>query len=99
MRNRTEPGFDFASLLRGNALFETATCALGMSRPGQRGLLADTLRHAGVSPKAVTHEQLLLLLPVIERTLATVTSVTIAAERVRSLCAYFDRESARVRAA
>src|SRR5262245_6377555 len=94
MRHRTEPSFGFASLLSGNALFETTACTLGMGRPTERGLLADALRHAGVNPRSVTRSQLLLLMPEIERRLARVIDAGIAAERVRALCSYLDRETA-----
>jgi hypothetical protein len=94
MRHPTEPSFGFASMFRGNPLFETAVCTLGMGRPTARGLLVDALRHAGVNPRTVTRSQLLLLLPEIERSLATLTGENLAAERVRTLCSYLDRETA-----
>jgi len=90
MRTTPEP-FDFAAMLCGNALFETTALALGMGRPAERGLLADALRHAGVTPRKVTRDQLFLLLPEIERRLAVLTSDAIAAERVTALCSYLDR--------
>jgi hypothetical protein len=94
MRHPTEPSFGFASLFRGNPLFETAVCTLGMGRPAARGLLVDALRHAGVDPRSITRSQMLLLMPEIERSLASLTGENRAAERVRSLCRYLDRETA-----
>jgi hypothetical protein len=83
--------FDFASMLHGNSLFETAALALGMGRPACRGLLADALRHASVSPKSVSREELLRLLPQIQRRLGLLTGAAIAEERVLGLCSYLDR--------
>jgi hypothetical protein len=91
MRNTREHVLSFASLLHGNALFETMVLSLGTGRPAERGLLADTLRHAGVSPKLVTAADVTRLLPVIQRRLASLTSETLAAERVRSFCNYLER--------
>ncbi len=91
MRNTREPILNFAALLHGNSLFETMVLSLGSGRPADRGLLADTLRHAGVNPKAVTRADVMRLLPVIESRLAAANGATIAAERVRSLCGYFER--------
>jgi hypothetical protein len=94
MRHSTQPSFGFAAMLRGNPLFETAVCTLGMGRPAARGLLVDALRHAGVDPRIVSCSQMLLLLPEIERSLASLTGAPLAAERVMSLSRYLDRTAA-----
>jgi hypothetical protein len=91
MRNTRQPIFNFAALLHGNQLFETMVSSLGTGRPADRGLLADTLRHAGVNPKAVTCADVRRLLPTIQRRLAAVTGETIAAERMGGLLRYLDR--------
>ena len=91
MRNNRESIFNFAALLHGNALFETMVISLGTGRPVDRGLLADTLRHAGVNPKKVTPDDVRRLLPVIQARLTSVAGATVAAERVRGLCRYLDR--------
>ena len=91
MRNTREPVFNFGALLRGNALFETLVSSLGGGRPADRGLLADAFRHAGVSPNAVTREDVTRLLPVIERRLAAVNGAVVTAERVRCLAGRLDR--------
>ncbi len=93
MRNVTEPSFDFASMLSGNSLFETAALALGMGRPATRGLLADALHHAGMSPKTVTRDELVSHLPEVERRLGLLTGTAVAVERVRALATYLDRAS------
>jgi hypothetical protein len=91
MRNLREPILNFAALLHGNALFETLVSSLGGGRPTERGLLADAFRHAGVSLKAVTRDDVVRLLPVIQGRLATCCSEALAAERVRGLFSYLDR--------
>jgi hypothetical protein len=91
MRNTREPLLNFAALLHGNSLFETLVASLGGGRPADRGLLADAFRHAGVSPKAVTRADVLRLMPVIERCLASVNGAVVTAERLRSLNTYLDR--------
>lgn len=96
MRNTREPLLNFAALLHGNSLFETLVVSLGGGRPADRGLLADAFRHAGVSPKAVTREDVLRLMPVIERRLAAVNGAVVTAARLRSLTSYLDREAVKL---
>jgi hypothetical protein len=81
----------FRSFISGNVMFEAAAAALGLGRPAARLLLNDALLGAGVSPDAVTRDDMVRCLPNVAALMHSIFPAALAEERLAGFAQFLRR--------